>query len=97
MTKKKVTKKKPVVSKKPAPKKQIVRKSNPNNPKRIIKEVVTTEEKTSDGYWTKVTTVKYIKQLLCPAFVSDKVILYLAAIPLIFLILAVLWKFTSHE
>lgn len=65
--------------------------------KDIIKEITTVEETRSNGGWIKTTTVKYIKQLLCPAFLKNETILTLAAIPLAILILIVLWRITNHE
>ena len=90
MTKKKVTKK---VTKNSKPKVTTTKKS----PVKVVKQITTIEENKSGGHWTKTITVDYIKPLLCPKFLGDKVILYMAAVPLIILIIAVLWKVTAHE
>jgi hypothetical protein len=84
MTKKKVSNKKPT-------------KKRSSKPKEVIKEITTVEEKTNDGHWTKIIRVKYIKQLLCPGFLSDRIIMYLAAIPLTVLIGIILWRIFSYE
>lgn len=91
MTKKKTPASKKVVKKVSAPKKAKTKSS------KVVKEVTTTETREADGSWSQTTVVKYVRKLLCPAFLTDPLILSLAAIPLVLLILAVLWRMTSHE
>ena len=62
----------------------------------IIKEVTTTEVK-EKGSWTKIIQVKYIKQLLCPAFLDTNILTILASVPLLFLIIVVLWRMFYYE
>jgi len=62
----------------------------------IIQEVTTVETK-SGSSWTKIIQIKYIKQLLCPGFLDDNLMMLLASIPLLILIGAVLWRFFYHE
>lgn len=77
--------------------KKTARKKPSPKPKNIVKEITTVEEKSNDGYWTKIIRVRYIKQLLCPGFFSDNVVMCLAAIPFIIFIGIILWKVFSHE
>lgn len=77
----------------------MVRKRKPRVTKKspeIIQEVTTVETK-SGSSWTKIIQVKYIKQLLCPGFLDDNLMMLLASIPLLILIGAVLWRFFYHE
>ena len=91
MTKKKTLSSKNVVKKVSPPKKST------KKPSKIVKQVTTTETRQADGVWSKTTVVKYVKQLLCPAFLKNEMVLTLAAIPLAILILIVLWRITGHE
>ncbi len=69
-----------------------VRKKTP----KIIQEVTTVETKNGSS-WTKIIQVKYIKQLLCPGFLDDNIMMFLASIPLLVLIGATLWRFFYYE
>lgn len=80
-----------------SPKKKTTKKKPTKKPKDIVKEITTVEEKDTDGSWTRVIKVRYIKQLLCPGFFSDRIIVYLAAIPLMILIGVILWRIFNHE
>lgn len=62
-----------------------------NQPKTIVKEVTTVETK-SDGYWYKIVTTKYINKLMCPSFMTNKMIAIFASIPLLLMIGIILWK-----
>ena len=71
----------------------------PRAPKKTpegIQEVTTVETK-SGSSWTKIIQIKYIKELLCPGFLDDNLLMFLASIPLIILIIAILWKVLYHE
>lgn len=77
----------------------MAQKRKPRTPKKtpeIIQEVTTVETK-SGSSWTKIIQIKYIKQLLCPGFLDDNLMMLLASIPLLILIGAVLWRFFYHE
>lgn len=62
-----------------------------NVPKNVVKEVTTIETK-SDGYWYKIVTIKYIKKLMCPSFMTNKMIAIFASVPLLLMIGVILWK-----
>lgn len=91
-----MTKKKTSVPKTTVKKVSTSKKSSKKSPK-VVKEVTTVETRGTDGVWSKTTVVKYVKSLLCPAFLKNEMILTLAAIPLAILILVILWKITTHE
>lgn len=91
-----MTKKKTSAPKTTVKKVLISKKSSKKSPK-VVKEVTTVETRGTDGVWSKTTVVKYVKSLLCPAFLKNEMILTLAAIPLAILILVILWKITTHE
>jgi len=76
------------MTKKKIKSKKAVKKIKPKN---TIKEVTTIETK-SDGYWYKIVTIKYIKKLMCPSFMTNKMIAILASIPLLLMIGIILWK-----
>ena len=99
MTKKKVSTAKKTTTTKPKAIKTSKKspKSVVQKPKDIVEQVTTVEETRGAGYWTRVTTVKYIKQLLCPAFFKSELILTFAALPLLILIVVILWRLTTHE
>ena len=91
MTKKKTSTPKTVAKKVSTPKK--VSKKSP----KVVKEVTTVETRETDGSWVKTTVVKYVKSLLCPAFFSNRLIVTLAAIPLLILIGVIIWRIFGHE
>ena len=63
---------------------------------KVIKEVTTIEQK-KPGYFSKITIIEYIKPLMCPGFISKKMLALLISVPLIIMIGFVLWRIFNYE
>jgi len=81
-----------MTTRKTGSKKPTTRKRTYKKPSNVIKEVTTIEQRGGDGLWSKIITVKYIKQLVCPSFLKTELIAVIAVIPLIILIIFALWR-----
>ena len=63
---------------------------------KVIKEVTTIEQK-NPGYFSKKTIIEYIRPLMCPGFISKKMLAILISVPLIIMIGFVLWRIFNYE
>lgn len=95
MTKKKTVAKKVSVPKTHRPPKTVKKVSKKSSPS-VVKEI-TTVETTKNGYWSKIITITYARDLLCPAFFSKKLLMLFASVPLIILIGLIIWRIFYYE
>lgn len=75
-------------------KRKISKRSKPKTNK-VIKEITTIEQK-KPGYFSKITIIEYIKPLMCPGFISKKMIVGLISVPLIVMIGLILWRIFNY-
>jgi hypothetical protein len=76
--------------------KRKINKRSKSKPSKVIKEVTTIEQK-KPGYFSKITIVEYIRPLMCPGFISKKLLAALISIPLLIMIAFVLWRIFNYE
>lgn len=76
-------------------KRKVTKRSRPKSNK-VIKEVTTIEQK-KPGYFSKITIIEYIRPLMCPGFISKKMLVILISVPLIIMIGFVLWRIFNYE
>ena len=76
-------------------KRKATKRSRPKSNK-VIKEVTTIEQK-KPGYFSKITIIEYIRPLMCPGFISKKMLATLISVPLIIMIGLILWRIFNYE